>query len=501
MAFVTAAACGGGGGDSERYGGADAAGPDAAPPPLVDARTNDAATPGIDAGTIDGGGDASTIDAPPIDAAVDAAPATDAPVATVGAWTDLGRADDAAASNERVLGAGGLAFDASGAITIVWRRGGFASGSSQSRVWGNHYTPGAGWGTPLMLQADDYDNYGDLTIVGSPDGSATAIWTQRHGFPDPETPADLWARRWVPGSGWTAAARLEDDPGHVDMPVAWVDGAGRVFVAWRQDVGGVTMIRTTHFEAATGWAADAAMPGTGADAAGLADIAIDAAGDLVAVWVDHAAALHTLRANRSTPADGWGTPVVLQATAQGPATPRLDGNAHGDAIVVWYRKDDSGDAYSVYGARYAAGAGWSASVELDHVDVTAWTPDVAIDPAGRAVAVWAQATPIGKEAWASRFAPASVWSAPARISADEGYDPRVVADDQGDAMATWWNYGHDTWARRFVPAAGWQPPTLLQHEGVTGSPSYPLPVGLPDGRVAVAMQRTSYHVAVAVYQP
>lgn len=114
-------------------------------------------------------------------------------------------------------------------------------------------------------------------------------------------------------------------------------------------------------------------------------------------------------------------------------------------------------------------AGWSPATTLSDSTGGAGTPRVVIDAQGRGLAVWHQTTPTGHDVWASRYLPASGWSAPLLLDNSHGgvRDLQLVIHRaSGHAMVAWHQItstaGYDLWARSFDPATGWGGAALVE---------------------------------------
>ena len=108
----------------------------------------------------------------------------------------------------------------------------------------------------------------------------------------------------------------------------------------------------------------------------------------------------------------------------------------------------------------ASQTGWVAI--LSDAAGGASTPRVVVDAAGRALAVWQQITPSGQDVWASRYLPASGWSAPTLLDNSNGGVRELqitMHRTSGRAMVAWQQItsasGYDLWARPFDPGTGW----------------------------------------------
>jgi hypothetical protein len=130
---------------------------------------------------------------------------------------------------------------------------------------------------------------------------------------------------------------------------------------------------------------------------------VDSAGNAIAVWGQLDGTRYNIWANRYEAGTGWGSAELIEADNGGNAWyPQVGMDAAGNAIAVWYQWDGTRD--NIWANRYEAGIGWG-SAELIEADnsVDAWYPQVALDAAGNAVAVWFQNDETFDSVWANRF--------------------------------------------------------------------------------------------------
>lgn len=126
-----------------------------------------------------------------------------------------------------------------------------------------------------------------------------------------------------------------------------------------------------------------------------------------ALWTDSGGSTTNIWVNRFDPASGWGTPFAL---ASGilvwalPFTPDLAIDSEGNAIAVWEQRTDTNssgtvttaDLASVVMRRYEQSSGsWSALQILDSTStLESFRPLVTIDALDNAFVIWAQKTTI-----------------------------------------------------------------------------------------------------------
>jgi len=130
-------------------------------------------------------------------------------------------------------------------------------------------------------------------------------------------------------------------------------------------------------------------------------VAMDAGGNAIAVWMEDDGTRYHIWANRYMPGAGWGMAALIETNNAGDADPQVAMDASGNAIAVWY----GGPGYiSIAANRYVAGKGWgtAALIETDNTGGASY-PQVAMDASGNAIAVWQQSEGTRHNIWANRF--------------------------------------------------------------------------------------------------
>ena len=161
--------------------------------------------------------------------------------------------------------------------------------------------------------------------------------------------------------------------------------------------------------------------------------------------------------------------------------PAVATDGTGAAQVLWLQMDQTGGGVGhVWGRRWSGGS-WSAAVQLSTNSFAyASNPQVACDGAGNALALWAEGSAINSnhfDLFAARFSGGS-WSVPIRLSngTNSTYSPRIAMNATGQAIAVWTqteddgsisNGPQDTWAVTF--SANGTPATPVQLNTVSGA--------------------------------
>src|SRR3990172_679861 len=207
-------------------------------------------------------------------------------------------------------------------------------------------------------------------------------------------------------------------------------------------------------------------------------LAVHPSGDAIVVWVQYGDRMD-IWANRYVVGEGWGTPEVIDANADDARVPDVAMDDAGNAVAVWYQVDREGDVtrIDVWANRYGVGEGWGAAVRIG-VDNLGYAmfPSVAVDAAGNAIAVWEQELEQpggpGDQVWANRYVVGEGWEGATLLeSYEEGNAaaPRVRSSRSGTALAAWSQ--QDTvigtcscstlWARLYQPGSGWGAPERI----------------------------------------
>ncbi len=198
--------------------------------------------------------------------------------------------------------------------------------------------------------------------------------------------------------------------------------------------------------------------------AGTADtprVAIDGLGNAIAIWLQNDGTRDNLVANRYIKGAGWGTPTIIDDDDNDVFIPQITMDSAGNAIAVWRQHD--GTRYSLWANNYTLALGWGSAELLESNDVQhVNTPQVAFNQSsGSAIVVWQQGDEIagGKYIWANHYSVATGWGGATRIealSAVSASDPQIVVNDTGNAVAVWRNIDGDVRANSYTTAGGWE---------------------------------------------
>ncbi len=296
---------------------------------------------------------------------------------------------------------GDVAINDDGAAAAVWVEEG--SDRDTARVLVNRFSNGI-WGAPENLAGPSA--FSPRTVV-APNGDITVSYLVRGFNPDNSwLNATVWARHYSNGA-WSAP----------------------------QQIDGVDLATFTFMH-------------------GI-DIAVDAAGNVVASWVQDNSVIW---ANRYDVASGsWGTATAQSNSIRNVQEPAVGADGTGNFTIVWLQDTkpyDPGQTAggprnpTLYTSRHTGG-NWTQATQIGHADVQDWESaervDLAVNGDGAAVAVWEQTRNAigGGTDWSVdtiRYDPLSdSWGPPATVYSQSIYTswPDVAIDTAGNAVVTW----------------------------------------------------------------
>jgi hypothetical protein len=263
---------------------------------------------------------------------------------------------------------------------------------------------------------------------------------------------------------WTAPAELSA-PGHTafEQHVA-IDPAGDAVAVWQRSNGTVSVVQAATRPAGGAWSApvDLSDPEISGQ---LPRVAIDAAGEAVATW-EGSSSVNVTQVATLPPGGTWTASVTLSEAGRNSSDPTVAIDPAGDAIVVWAGANGAGTSIAQEAMRPAGGA-WTKPVKLSAEGQNAELPVVAIAPSGAAVVAWSRSNGTDFIVQATRRASGGIWTMPVNLSKPGGgaSRPSVAIDPAGDALVAWerWNGAEDVLqaARQTGEAGPWSTPVDL----------------------------------------
>jgi hypothetical protein len=326
-----------------------------------------------------------------------------------------------------------IAIDANGNALAVWQQ---EDGISSTNIWANRYTPAGGWGTAAVIVADLVNEAFAPQIAMEANGNALAVWYQRDG-----TRFNILANRFTPTGGWGTATLIEtDNTGAAIAPQIAFDASGNALAVWRQNDGTRHNAWANRFTPAGGWGTATLIETNNSGNAYNVQIAMNASGNAMAVWSQFSGSVQdNIWANRYTPGTGWGTAELLEGLSADASNPQIALDANGNAIAVWIQLD--GIRWSIWASRFTPADGWGAAalIETDNTGLAYW-PQIAFDASGNAMAVWSQDDGTANNIWARPFTPSGGWGTATLLETNTFNSaalPQIAFDANGNAVAVW----------------------------------------------------------------
>jgi hypothetical protein len=348
-----------------------------------------------------------------------------------------------------------------GHAVVAWLES--ASGQP-TRLMASVYIPGTGWSTPATLasSSDFNPNYAQVAIDNS--GHALVVFRQHPN--DFSFPYSLYARRFVPGSGWQGLTEIDgvaDWSYDMREPAVTRDGRGGFLVVWGGEPHADT---TSRYHLMFNWLRVGTTPGsatwTGARYflneidSRVPQAGCDAQGNcIIAYWDDVSDTAKALRYDAATQA--WGNPTILAPGSSRTREVDVAVNANGQAVAAFTYYASALSDHEVMIRQYEPGVGWSDPLAIGPnpgAGTSTGLLDVGIDAQGNAIVLSRQGSSTGL--YASRYRVGFGWSSAAELDTGVGWSsggdfkrlagPRVAVNASGQVLVSYWK-GNSVYAR------------------------------------------------------
>ncbi len=298
-------------------------------------------------------------------------------------------------------------------------------------------------------------------------GNALAVWYQYDG-----TVFSIMANRFTVGLGWGVAAPIESGAGEANLPQIAMDAQGNALAVWVQGDGQSYSIMANRYTQLAGWGTAVAIE-TSNYAAYEPQIAVDSNGNAWAVWYQYDGVTLNVMANRYTVSAGggssWATAEMIDSGADAASRAQVAIDTAGNATVVWQQFD--GGVFNIMAKRHVVGTGWGMAAAIETGSGETSAPQVAVDARGNALAVWVQREGAAFNVMANRYtlggSGGGAWGTAAAIETGAGtaFNPKIAVNANGEAFAVWYqSNGADNsiMANRFAANSGWGVATAIE---------------------------------------
>jgi hypothetical protein len=415
------------------------------------------------------------------------------PVPPVGSWRTAQLLET---DNVNDGGWAQVAFNAAGNGMAVWSQ----YDGTYYNIWASHYATATGWEAAELVETST--GSAELPqVVMDANGNATAVWQQ---IDVSVARKNIVANRYVAGTGWGVPVVIETNgptAGDDQLPQIAIDANGNVIAVWNLTSFGSTTVWANRYAVGTGWGT-ASQIGTGnpnfLDT--LPQISLDAAGNGFAVWQQYNGSIINIWSNRFAVGTGWGAAVLISDSAMDSRDPKIAADINGNAIAVWGQFNLATSAYDIFANRYVAGAGWGAAtaIQANSAVNNAYRPKIAFDAAGNAIAAWYQMGSSGPYSiWANRYVAGSGWGTETLIETNDAgaaVNVSMGMDSSGNAIAVWQqadaNGYSEIYSNRYVVGTGWGTVAMVEPGNYrTGTVSIPQIAVNANGKALAVWQR------------
>jgi PKD domain len=315
-----------------------------------------------------------------------------------------------------------VAIDPQGNAVATWQRMNTTSLVIQASV----RPAGGTWGAPVDLSVPGWHAFGARVAMDA-QGTAVLVWQRFDGaFSVIQSAVRPAGGSWQPTVNVSATGR------DATAPAIAINPQGVAAAVWQRTDGTNVLIQGAMRPAGGSWQAPADISAAGSDAA-TPQVAVDPSGTAVAVWDRQKIVQSAVR-----PAGGaWQAPANLSIGCQLPTNPQVAVSPQGAAGAIWSCLVGSSPA--VQTARRAAGAAWESAITLAPSG-SAITPQIAFDPNGNTIAMWALA--VRAVIQATTRPAGGAWQTPADLTAasQSATGPQLAVDGRGNAVAVWRRY-------------------------------------------------------------
>jgi hypothetical protein len=297
-------------------------------------------------------------------------------------------------------------------------------------------------GEAKLIETDNAGHALNPQIAFDSNGNAMAVWQQDDG-----TRTNIWANSFDSSTNtWQTAELIEiDNAGDAFSPQIAFDSNGNAMAVWSQDDGTQTNIWANRFDSSTNTWGTAELIEADAGSAFSPQIAFDSNGNAMAVWSQDDGTQTNIWANRfDSSTNTWGTAELIEADAGSAFSPQIAFDSNGNAMAVWYQHD--GTRTNILANRFDSSTNTWGTAELIETDDAgnAEAPQIAFDSNGNAMAVWQQENSSQKwDIWANRFNSGNtIWGTAVLIETGTGggYDPQIAIDSNDKALVVWNQY-------------------------------------------------------------
>ena len=369
-----------------------------------------------------------------------------------------------------------VSINANGTGYAVWQQ----LNGGERDIFSSVYRDGA-WQPAKPVTEANADAF-DPQVAVLPDGEALAIWRQK--IPLQGTDGVFFNK--TVGGLWQGAQFLQNEEGDVNENSLQLlaDAQGNAMAVWSRKVVPATNPASSRIFASAyrsnAFEQVAQQVNFGTNDATNPDIAIDAQGNVLAVWDQLTAPNNVYRIFARPNSEGfWKDDFVISDPNENlnGRAPSLAAGANGSAIVAWHT---AGGIINANVATNFMNKDWRGT-GLGDTPVTGVNAGarVAIDLQGNATIVWQKTEGAVSNIYGKQIAPNGQSTLPKKIDVDDAGNAgsaRVASDASGRSIVVWEQSNGariDLMSSRLLPGSTeWLAPELIENENA-GSAGFP----------------------------
>lgn len=345
-------------------------------------------------------------------------------------------------------------------------------------------TAGSTWLPPVTLSPAEFDGHMPRVAL-DPQGGAFVVWLNHD--PGVNGRDRLQAVFRPPRSNFGEVNPIFDVSSGQQVAALRVarDAQGNTLVVWTRSDGSDDRVHVAFIPVGEVSAATEIISDAGQNAADP-EVAFGRGGDALVFWTRFDGTNRRVQAAFRPPDGTFGPAQNISDPGQDAFEPQFAFDRAGNTIAVWTRSD--GTNRRVQAAFRPAGWGFGAPMNLSEAGQHAFSPQVAVDPLGNALAIWDRSDGTNRRVQAAfrasdrSFGPAQTISEPGQ----DAFSPRVVFNSLGNATAVWRRFDGTNVVLQaaFRPAGGsFGAAQTISEPGQRGEPQ--LAVDPPSNAVAV----------------